>query len=65
MGLQEFRALDEHAAAAAAGVIDAAVLKGLQDFNQRPHDAARGIEFAALHSFVGGKLSNAVFVGTP
>ena len=65
MGLKKFRALDEHAAAAAAWVINAAVLEGLQDFNQRPHDAARGIEFTAALAFLRGKLSDAVFIGPP
>ena len=46
MGLDEAFGLYEHARRAAAGVVDAALVR-LQHFDQEAHDAARREEFAA------------------
>src|SRR5690606_4670569 len=42
----EFLALHEHAAAAAAGVVDAALI-GLEHLNQYPHYRLRGVKLTA------------------
>ena len=60
--LDELRALDEHAARAAAWVIHAAV-EGLQDLDERPDDAARGVELAGQLALLLGELAEAVHVG--
>ena len=49
MSLDEIDRLDEHSGRAAARVVDAA-LPGFEHFDEQAHDAARGVEFAALAS---------------
>ena len=58
----EFGGLDEHAAAAAAGVIDPAI-KGLQDLHQGAHHAGGGIEFTGQLALLLGESGQAVFIG--
>ncbi len=50
VGLDEFPGLHEHAAAAAAGVIDPAG-EGFQHLHQQTDNALRGIEFTAALTF--------------
>ena len=63
MVLDKLDALHEHAAGAAARVIDAFAFARLEDFDDGFHDACGGVEFAALHAFVTRELRDAVFVG--
>lgn len=61
--LYELDALHEHAAGAAAGVINALTFARLEDAHDGFHDACRGVEFASLDAFVTCELRDAVFVG--
>lgn len=61
--LYELDALHEHAAGAAAGVINALTFARLEDAHDGFHDACRGVEFASLDAFVACELRDAVFVG--
>lgn len=61
--LNEFDALHEHAAGAAARVIDAFAFARFEDAHDGFHDTCGGVEFAALHAFVACELRDAVFVG--
>lgn len=63
MVLDKLDALHEHAAGAAAGVINALAFAGFEDFDDGFHDACGGVEFAALDAFVACELRDAVFVG--
>lgn len=63
VGLDKLGALHEHAARTAGGVVHAAVLVGLEDFDQGAHDARWRVEFAALLPFDRCELRNAIFVG--
>ena len=60
--LHELGRLDEHTAAAAAGVVDPAVV-GLQNLHQGFDHAGRGIEFPGQFALLLGELGQAVFVG--
>src|SRR5690625_1910510 len=57
----EFLALHEHAATAAAGVVDAALI-GLEHLHQYLYHRARGVELAAALAFGVGALAVEVFV---
>src|SRR5690606_33935543 len=61
VGRDEFLALDEHAAAAAAGVIDAAAV-GFEHLAPEPDDAGGRVELAGLLALGAGALSEQVFV---
>ena len=61
MRFDEFLGLHEHAAGAAAGVIDLALVRG-EHGDQRLDDAGRGVELAALLAFGAGELAEEVFV---
>ena len=61
--LDELDALHEHAAGAAAGVINAFAFTWLEDFDDGLDNACGGVEFAALDAFVTCELRDAVFVG--
>ena len=61
VGLHELLALDEHAARAAARVVDAALVRG-EHFDQHADDATGRIELAALLAFGTGELGEEVFV---
>ncbi len=61
VGLNELLALHEHAARAAAGVVDAALVRG-QHLDQQAHHAARRVELAALLALGAGELAEEVFV---
>lgn len=62
MALDELGGLHEHAAGAAAGVVDAPVVR-LQDLHERFHDAGGREELAALLALLLGEHGEAVFVG--
>ena len=64
VALHKFGRLDKHTAAAAAGVVDPAVV-GLQDLHQRSYHAGGRIEFSGLLALLGCKLGQTVFVGAP
>ena len=57
----ELFALDEHPGRTAAGIIDAALVRG-EHFNQHTDHAVRGIELAAVLLFGAGELRQEVFV---
>ena len=59
--LDEFLALHEHAARAAARVVDAALI-GREHLDQHAHDMRRRIELAALLALGAGELRQEVFV---
>ena len=59
--LDELLALDEHAAGAAAGVVDAALVGG-EHLDQHADDAAGRVELAALLALGAGELGEEVFV---
>src|SRR5690349_1441202 len=61
VGFDEFFGLDEHAAGAAARVIDAAFVR-LDHFDEELDDGLRGVEFATLFAFGGSELAEEVFV---
>ena len=56
VGDDELLGLDEHAARAAARVVDPARVR-LQHLDQQPHDAGGGVELAAALALGGGELS--------
>ena len=62
--LDELLALHEHAARAAAGVVDAAAI-GRQHLDQHAHHVGRRVELAALLAFGAGELGEEVFVDAP
>ena len=62
--LDELHALHKHTARATARVVHPAVIERLQDCNDCLNDAGRCIELAALHTFVGSKLCDAILVGS-
>ena len=62
MALDELGGLHEHAAGAAAGVVDAPLV-GLQDLHERLHHAGGREEFAAFLALLLGEHGEAVFVG--
>ena len=59
--LDEFLALHEHAAGAAAGVVDAALV-GREHLDQHPDDTRRRVELAAVLALGAGELREEVFV---
>jgi hypothetical protein len=61
MRLHEAGGLDEHAAGAARGIEDAAVVR-LQDFHDQFDDGGGRVEFAALLALAHGELAEEVFV---
>ena len=61
VGLDELLALHEHAAGAAAGVVDAALV-GREHLDQHADDAARRVELAALLALGAGELGEEVLV---
>jgi hypothetical protein len=61
MGFDESGGLDEHAAGAAGGVEDAAVV-GLEDFDDEADDGGGRVEFAAFLAFAHGEFAEEVFV---
>ena len=61
MGLDELHRLDKHAAGAAAGVIDPALVGG-KHLHQHTDDAAGRVELAAFLAFGAGELGQEVFV---
>jgi hypothetical protein len=60
----EISRVDEHAARAASGVEDAAMV-GLDDLDDQPHDAGGRIELAALLHFLHGERAHEVFIDAP
>ena len=62
--LDELLALDEHAAGAAAGIIDAALV-GSEHLDQHADDVRRRIELSALLALGAGELGEEVFVDAP
>ena len=61
VGFDEFFRLHEHAAGAAAGVVDAALVGG-EHLDQAAHDAGRGVELAAVLALGAGEAGEEVFV---
>ena len=61
VGFDEFLRLHEHAAGAAAGIVDAALV-GREHFDEEAHDAVRRVELAAVLAFGAGELGEEVFV---
>src|SRR6266852_4829425 len=61
MRLDEFLAADEHAAGAAAGVVDAALV-GREHIDQHADNARRRVELPALLAFRAGELREKIFV---
>ena len=61
VGFDEFFRLHEHAAGAAAGIVDAAFV-GREHLDEEPHDAVRGVELAAVLALGAGELGEEVFV---
>ena len=61
VGLHELLRLDEHAAGAAAGVVDAAAVGG-QHLHQQPDDRGGRVELAALLALGAGELRQEVLV---
>ena len=61
MGLNELLALHEHAARAAAGVVDLAMV-GAENGHQRFDDAARGVELTTALALGAGEHAQKVFV---
>ena len=61
VGLDELHRLDEHAGGAAAGVVDAALVR-FQHLHQELDDATRGVELAALLPLGAGELGEEVLV---
>ena len=59
--LDELLGLDEHAAGAAAGVIDAALV-GLQHLDQQPDDGAGRVELAAALALGAGEAAEEVLI---
>jgi len=64
VGLDEFLGLDEEAAGAAAGIVDAPAGR-LDHLDQRVDHRFRGIELAATLAFVAGEFADAIFVDPP
>ena len=62
--LDELLGLDEHAAGAAAGVVDAALV-GLQHLDQQPDDGAGRVEFAAALALGPGEAAEEILVDPP
>ena len=61
MGLDELLAADEHAARAAAGVVDAALV-GREHFDQYTHDAGGRVKLAAALAFGAGEAGEKIFI---
>ena len=61
MRLDELLGLDEHAAGAAAGIVDAPLVR-LDHLDQQPDDAAGRVELAALLALLAGELAEKVLV---
>ena len=61
VGFDEFFRLHEHAAGAAAGIVDAAFV-GSEHLDEEAHDALRGVELAAVLALGAGELAEEVFV---
>ena len=61
VGFHEFFRLHEHAARAAAGVVDAALV-GREHGDQAADDTGRGVELAAVLALGAGELGKEVFV---
>jgi hypothetical protein len=61
MRLDELLALHEHAAGAAARVVDPALI-GCEHLDQHAHDMRRRIELAALLALGAGELRQEIFV---
>jgi len=64
VALDEVSRLDEHAARAAGGVVDLAVV-GLDDLDDQLDDRGRCEELAALLALGGGELAEEVLVDQP
>ena len=61
VGFDELLRLHEHAAGAAAGIVDAALVRR-EHLDQQAHDAARRVELAAVLALGAGELGEEVFV---
>lgn len=61
VGFDEFFRLHEHAAGAAAGIVDAAFVRG-EHLDEEADDALRGVELAAFFALSAGELAEEVFV---
>jgi hypothetical protein len=55
--------LDEHAAGAAGGIVNAHAGLGIDDLDEHAHDVGRGVEFAGLFAGGVGEEFDEVFVG--
>ena len=62
--VDEFLGLDEHAAGAAARVIDAALV-GLQHLDQEPDNGAGRVEFAAALALGAGEAAEEILIDAP
>jgi hypothetical protein len=63
VGLDELFRLDEHAAGAAAGIVDPAFV-GAEHLDQAAHHAGRGVELAAVLALGAGEAGEEIFVHT-
>ena len=61
VGFDEFFRLDEHAAGAAGGVVDAAFVGG-EHLDEAAHDAGRGVELAAVLALGAGEAGEEILV---
>ena len=61
---KKFLGLDEHAAGAAAGVVNAAFVGG-EHLDQDADNGAGGVELAAFFAFRTGKLTEEIFIDAP
>jgi hypothetical protein len=61
VGFDEFLRLHEHAAGAAAGIVDAAFVGG-EHLDEKADDALRGVELAAFLALGAGELAEEVLV---
>jgi hypothetical protein len=61
VGFDEFFRLHEHAAGAAGGVVDAALVGG-EHLDEAAHDAGRGVELAAVLALGAGEAGEEIFV---
>lgn len=59
MGFDEFFRLHEHAAGAAGGVVDAAIVGG-EHLDEAAHDAGWGVELAAVPALAGSGEADCV-----
>ena len=61
VGFDEFFRLHEHAAGAAAGIVDAALVGG-EHLDEAAHDAGRGVELAAVLALGAGEAGEEILV---